>query len=793
MKMDDSQLVRAIEAHEANADTHGNLQDERVDALDYYLGNPMGNEVDGKSQVIARTVFDTVEWIKPQLADIFTSGEEVVSFAPRGPEDVKPAQQETDYVNYVVTQRNEWFEIWNSWSHDALLQKNGYVKAYWDDSIDVSTERYRDLTADEMALLSQSKDIEVVEQEEATSIDAMTGMVEVRYSVTLKRSKPRNIVRIENLAPESVRVSHNARRVYLQDPRTDFVQHAEFKTLSELREEGFDVDDDIADSGDGVGDWEAGLRDEFSPFRDREGEESDPSMRRVKVRETWIRVDCDGDGIAELRHVILVGTTVLLNEECDTIPIVAMCPTPLPHQHTGLSIADAVMDLQKIQTALLRGALDNQYLANNGRYAIDENVVNLDDMLDSRAGGVVRVDGQPGNAVFPLTHPTNGSMVAPMMEYIDKIVQKRTGVNEQTQGLDPQSLNKTATGAQMLMSAAQQRIKFIARVFAETGVKCLFQVVHELTLKHSRQQELIELRGEWLPIDPRTWVKRKDLIVNVALGQGDRVSQIAFLGQVLTLQEKALQVGLTTPDRVFNTLSRLTKAAGYKDANEFWNNPTKNPSAIPKPQPDPKLQVEQMRQQADVMRFQAESQLSQQIEALKVEAQREKQRMELEVQAANDLRDAERSQMEAEMKAQIDRMKIAHDEQIALMKDATERYKADLQSNTQILLKQMELGADPAANEAKEVERAEREQKDADLMGAVGSIQAQNEQSVQRLSQMIAQASQQMQGVISQISEAMNSPREIVRDPATGKAAGVRINGVVRPIHRGPDGRVTGA
>lgn len=792
MKMDDNQLVRAIEAHEANAETYGTLQEDRVEALDYYLGNPMGNEVDGKSQVIARTVWDTVEWIKPQLADIFTSGEEVVSFAPRGPEDVKGAEQETDYINYVVTQRNEWFEIWNSWSHDALLQKNGYVKAYWDDEVDLSTERYQDLTADEMALLAQSKDVEIVEQEEVLTVDEMTGTAQASYSVTLKRTKPRNVVRIENLAPEHVRVSHNARRVSLQDPRIEFVQHAEFRTISELRKEGFDIEDDIADSGDGVGDWEEDLRDDYTPFRDREGDEADPSMRRVKVRETWIRVDFDGDGVAELRHVIVVGTVVLLNEACDTIPIVAMCPTPLPHQHYGQSVADAVMDLQKIQTALLRGALDNQYLANNGRYAIDEDAVNLDDMLDSRAGGVVRVKGQPGAAIFPMTHPTNGMVAVPMMEYIDKIVQKRTGVNEQTQGIDPQSLNKTATGAQMLMTAAQQRIKFIARVFAETGVKCLFQIVHELTLKHSRQMEMMELRGEWVPVDPRTWVKRKDLIVNVALGQGDRMSQIAFLGQVLNLQKEAIQVGLTTPDRIFNTLSRLTKAAGYKDANEFWNNPQKNPDAVPKPGPDPKIQVEQMRQQADLMRFQAEAQMSQQIEAMKVESQREKARLELEVQAANDARDSERAQMEAQMRAQIEQLKIDQQRQIAEMNTAMEKYKADLASQTQILLKQMDLGADPAAQEAKEADRFEQAQKEGAFLQALQSIQEANAISVQNLSNQITATQSQMAQMLSQLQAEMNSPREIVRGP-DGKAVGVRINGQVRPVNRGPDGRVSGA
>ena len=785
--MEDSQLIAAIEAHEANAETYGNLQDERTESLDYYIGRPMGNEVEGRSQVINRTVFDTVEWLKPQLADIFCSGEEVVSFSPVAPDDVKAAQQETDYINHIITQRNAWFEVFNGWMHDALVQKNGYVKVYWDDAVDLAVERYRGLTAEEYALLKQDKDIEVVEEAEQAVIDPAIGLVEVRFDCTIKRKKPKNTARLELMAPESVRVDHNARTLNLQDDRIEFVEHAEFKTISQLRKEGFDVEDDIADSGDGVGDWERDLRDDYTPFRDREGDESDPSMRKVKVRESWIRVDYDDDGLAELRHVVLVGTTILLNEEADVVPIAALCPVMLPHQHYGLSVADAVMDLQRIQTALLRGALDNQYLANNGRYGVNTRTVNLDDMLDSRPGGIVRVDGSPGTEFFPLTHPTNGQMAIPMMEYVDKLAQKRTGVNEQTQGLDPNSLNKTATGATMLMTAAQQRIKFIARTFAETGVKTLFQLVHALTLKHSRQLELVELRGQWVPVDPRTWVKRKDMTVNVALGQGDRLAQTAFLSQILGMQKEALAVGLTTPDKVYNTLTRLTRAGGYKDGDEFWQNPQGKP--MPPPPPDPKIAIEQMRQQSDVQKFQAESQMTQSLEAMKLEVEREKARMTLEVQASNDARDAERAQLEAQMKAQIEQMKAANDAAIAQMKDETERYKADLASQTQILIKQMELGADPAANEAKEAEKAERDEKDATVMQALGSIHQGNQATAQGLVAEIRAAQQAMGQMLQDLRSVMDAPREIVRGP-DGKAVGVRVNGAVRPVNRGPDGRV---
>lgn len=695
--MDDKQLINAIEAHEANAETYGNLQDDRTDALDYYLGKPLGNEVEGRSQVISRTVWDTVEWLKPQLADIFCSGDELVSFQPRGPEDVKASEQESDYVNYIITQRNNWFDVYYGWAHDALVQKNGYVKVYWDDSEDITSEYYDDLTPEEFAVLMQDKDVEIVEHEEEMEFDMSTGFPVITHSVRLNRKKERNFVKIVNLAPEHVRVDHNSRSLSLQDERVAFVEHAEYKTLTELRLDGFDVEDDIADSGDSTGDWEEDLRDDYTPFRDREGDVVDPAMRRVKVRECWIRFDYDGDGRAELRHVIVVGTQILHNEDCSFIPIIALCPTPLPHQHYGMSVADAVMDLQRIQTALLRGALDNQYLANNGRYAVDENAVNLDDMLDSRPGGIVRVNGQPGAAMFPLTHPTNGQIAIPMMEYVDRIAQKRTGVSDQTQGLNPDVLNNQAgaTANTMMLTAAQQRIKFIARVFAETGIKTLFQLVHQITLMHSRQEELVRLRGEWVPIDPRTWVKRNDLQISMTFGMGDRTSQVATLMQVGQLQAQALPLGIATPKNIYNTFARLIKTVGYKDQTEFLTDPDTVPPQPP--QPDPKVQVEQMRQQADMQKFQAEQQMSVQkfqaeqtmnenLQRMKMEFEARQSQMELELQASNDARDSEREALKAQYDSQLEQMRIENERQIKAMEDATKRYIAELDAQVRLTI-----------------------------------------------------------------------------------------------------------
>lgn len=695
----DEKIIQAIEWHESLADS-SDLSNDREELLDYYYGNPMGNEVPGRSQVVSRQVWDTVEWLKPQLADIFTAGDEVVSFSAKGPEDVKQSEQETDYVNYIITQKNNWFELFYSWMHDALVQKVGYVKAYWDDSEDITIESYNNLTDAEYSVLMQAQDVEIVEHEEVVIANDMTMQIERMHSVKLQRKKPRNTVKIENLEPNNVLVDHNATKTSLQD--CNFVEHREYKTISELRLEGFDVDDDISDYG--ANDYSMEETDEYQPFKETD-DYVDPSMRRVLVRECWIRIDADEDGVAELRHVVVVGTTILHNEDCDIIPIVSLCPIPLPHQHVGYSVADAVMDLQKIGTALLRGALDNQYLANNGRYGVNVDLVNMDDMLDSRPGGIVRVNGEPGANIFPLTHPTNGAQVIPMMEYLDKVGQKRTGVSEMAMGIDPNALNNNAgaNANSMAMTAAQQRIRFIARIFAETGVKTLFQIVHALTLKNSRQATMIELRGQWIPVDPRQWVKRTDMRISAGLGLGDKPQQLAFLDRILQLQMGVGQTGVTNPSLIYNTLTRLTKLAGYKDTSEFWQNPAQLPPAPPAP-PPPQILVEQMRIQADAQKAQFEMQAKLKEMEIQMQAKMAELDATLKLQATNDMRDSAREEQKMQIDAQIKAAEQESKKQIELLKAEVEKYKADLSSQTQIFIKQMELGMKSEKMEPPEME-----------------------------------------------------------------------------------------
>lgn len=636
-KLSDSELLATIEREERNAYGYlsGELSTERTQALDYYLGRPFGNEVEGRSQVVSTDVADTVEWVMPSLLKIFASGDRVVAFNPRGPEDVEASEQETDYVNFLVMEKNPGLEILYTWFKDALLSKVGYVKVCFEETEDTDEEYYEGLADDEFALLTQDPEVQPIEYEQVMTEYGPA------HNVRLKRISKSRKLRIYPVPPEELLLSTTHRNIGLQN--ASFVQHRTRKTISEMRAQGYDIDDNVrADEGDEISlsDESIGrdLYDEFSGDNDGERE-----MRRILVRETFLRIDRDGDGIAELRRVLTVGDQILEDEICDLIPFAAITPILMPHRHIGRSYADLIMDLQLIKSTIMRQILDNMYLANNGRHAVSDRV-NLDDLLVSRPGGVVRVQGDPAGAIMPLQHPILGPAAFSMVEYIDTMRENRSGVTKYNQGLDSNSLNKTATGMTQIMNASQQRIELVARLFAETGVKDLFLIVHAMCRKHSQKAEVMRLRNSWVPIDPRQWKRRTDLQISVGLGTGNKDQMLQHLMMILQSQREAIQIGIASPKNIYNALVKLTQNAGFKNPDEFWTDPEQAPPQPP--QPDPNVQ------KAEIEAQDAEKQRQADVAMKQMELQMEKYRADLDAQTKLSI-----AQLDRAAKAEIEMFK----------------------------------------------------------------------------------------------------------------------------------------
>ena len=565
------------------------LSYQREKAQEYYYALPFGNEVEGRSQFVDSTVQDTIEWIKPSLMRIFAQGDEMVKFSPHGPEDVETAEQATDYVNYVFTKDNPGWEILYSWFHDALLEKNGIVKIWWDDYGTPEREEYANLTEEDLEILLAPGTVDVVEH--TTNEDGT-------HDVVVLRTEYGGKICIENVPPEEFLITREAKSI--EDAR--FVCHRVRKTMSELREmypdQGFTAED-------------IGAGDDYFPFNTERqtrfaydntnhrffgpDPNTEEAMQEYWLNECFIRTDYDGDGVAELRKVCVAGNYIFSNEEVDKAPFLSITPVKIPHKFYGLSVADLVMDLQLIKSTLMRNLMDNFYSQNYGRYAVLEGQANLDDLLTQRPGGIVRVKSP--NAITPLATPSLEPYTFQMLQYLDDVREQRSGVNKNTQGLNSDALTShtTATAVNAVMTNAQSRVELIARQFAETGVKSLMFRIYELLLKNQDRARVVQLRNEWVTVRPDAWSDKMDCSVSVALGNGSKDQQMAHLSQMIQFAAQAMQGGLpiVTPENMYNLGASLIKAMGYQNVDEYL---TKPPPPQPQ-QPSPEEQMQQMEMQ----------------------------------------------------------------------------------------------------------------------------------------------------------------------------------------------------
>ena len=562
---------------------------QRKQALEAYLRQPYGNEVEGKSQIVTGEVAEAIDGALPSLVRIFTGSDNIVVFEPQGPRDEASAKQATDYCNWVFNRDNEGVAILHDWFKDALLQKNGIVKAYWEDKEDITKERYFDLTNDELAMLMSDETMEIVEQDttEFPIFDPMgqpvidpMGMpvMGATHNVVVQQKKKSGKVTIENVPPEEFLISKKARTI----ADSPFVAHRQMLTRSTLIAMGFNKDqveglqmgDALAYTPERVARYSAGEQ----PYQ---VQTDDPAMQEIEVFECYVKTDIDGKGIASLVQVFYASNEILedekgkeMVEETDYVPFHSICPIPIPHKFFGNSLADRTTDIQLIKTTITRQMLDNLYLTNNARVVAVEGQVNLDDLLTSTAGGVIRAKSQ--GAVTQLVVQNVASQAFPMLQYLDTIQSKRTGVSDASQGLDPSILqNVTAAAVASMQQAGAGKIELMARIFAETGVKSLFKGILHLLCKYQDKARLVRMRGEFVEFDPRTWANQYDVSINVGLGAGNRQEQMAMLSMVLAKQEQLIgQYGpanpYVSPAQYRGTLGRMVEIAGFKDSGEFY-------------------------------------------------------------------------------------------------------------------------------------------------------------------------------------------------------------------------------
>ena len=628
MSEEQLQGVISAEINDAISFIDDDIGGNRALATEYYYGLPFGDEEEGRSQVVSMDVRDTVQGILPSLMRIFFGPERVVEFTPQGPEDVQNAEQATDYVDFIFKRDNPGFKILHSAFKDALVRKAGIIKYWWDESVEVKAESFSMLDEQSMMMLTENPDVEISAVREypvpgtepTNEAQGIMTPPPMMYDVEIKRRIKSGKVKIEALPPEEFLIDRRAKSI----EEAVFVGHRTMKTVSDLVAMGYDYDEMVEASGNGNDfddNQEYHARNPFAVISTSNN--GDPASKSVLYIEGYLKVDFDGDGITEMRRICTIGSSnkVIRNEIVDDRQFAAFCPDPEPHTFFGMCPADVVMDIQRIKSNVQRGILDSLAQAIHPRTAIVEGQANMEDVLNTEVGAVIRMRA-PG-MVQPFTTPFVGQAAFPMLDYLDDIKQTRTGISKAAAGLDADALQSTTKAAvSATVNAAHQHIEMIARIFAETGLRKLFTGILKLVIENQDRARMIRLRNTFVPIDPRSWDSNMDVTVNVGVGDGTIEDRINILNQVSMRQEMLIEKTgpnnpVVTVPQYTNTLTKMLQLAGIKDSQNYFNQLPADfqmpaPEA-PKPTPEEILaQVQAQAIQADIQKKAAELDLERQ-------------------------------------------------------------------------------------------------------------------------------------------------------------------------------------
>jgi hypothetical protein len=786
VSIDHDAILEAIDFAKENAygsDEASDLGKKRAKNIEYYLGLNTNPAPEGRSQVVDRSVYETIQVMLPSLVRIFAgSSDEICKAVAIGPDDEQAAEQTTAVLRHYVTEKNNWEQVCADWIFDALVSMNGYAMAYWDESKRLIREEYEDQSDEQVAALMQDKAVHVLQHSQEVDPQATADAQEayeqaaaqyqqmaisgggqqlppppqppgpvLKHDLVIERQENEGKVCIRVLPPEHCTVSSDTPNWMLDE--CPYFEYREQKTIADLRAMGLEVDEDVSDDEDRSENEESMARDRFGENRD---EANKGVMRLVWARMVWVKADAEGDEQSRLYYAIIVGRTVLFAQPVGRIPVASMTSQPLPHRHIGMSVAETITDLQDIKQAVKRGGLDNLYLANNGRYAVSEHV-NVEDLLDSRPGGIVRMIPGTGalpaeGHVMPLVHPFAFDQIVQSLEYFDQERQNRSGASRYFSGTDAGAINKTAQGTMALQNMASMRIEHMARMMAP-AVESLFSAVWEIVSKHANKALALKLKGQWTMVDPQAWRTKRDIRISVGVGAGNKDSMMAQLQMMLGAQVNLIPLGVAGPQQIHATLTEMLKLAGFANPARFLIDPTKEPPKPPPPMPEQikaqsAMQIKQMELQADAQKFQAEQmgkmrelQAQQQAKIVELRAQ-------LELQSQNDQRDHERELQKAALEAQIKEMESQRERTSHELDAAVEKYKADLDAQVKLAVAQM---GQPPQIDISPVQKS-----------------------------------------IEDLSKYLQSPAEIVRDPDTGRATGVKKGDVVRMAKRDETGRITG-
>lgn len=703
--MQDDKLSTTLGRMISAAQLSSTDDETRSDLLDRYNAEPYGDEVEGSSQFIMTDVRDAVEALLPDILDVFTSAESIVEFTPVGPEDEDATKQETEVCSNIFWQKNKGFEILYTWIKEAMIQQNAYVKSGWRDKVRREIEEYENLTPQELQgiLANIEGEIDILEstgiddqgQPVMLGVDPQTGMpayepINIRMRITTKEKR----YVIECVPNEDIYYTPRWNSVSFDG--IPLVGHRSEMERGELRQMGFDEESfkDAGEEHDDEGDAELARHDTKYHFDGDDDDAGDDSTRKVTVYESYVRADIDGDGQAELLQVWSVGDgSQILKWEDGTEavkevtghPFSALTPYLMPHRHVGLSVAELIADLQKINTVLARHTLDNTYRNNHARPSYNEDDAGpylASDLASPKPGSPIRTGGAQ---IIWDRPPSVIDVTLPLMQQITDLKEQRTGVTRSSEGLNAESLNQHSEGTVgRIMDAALKKRLLIARTFAETGIRDLFLRMHRDLRSGPMKKIATRIRNQWIDVDPRTWRHRSDMTTSIGKGSGDRDKQRQGLMLMGQLQEKLMMSKAPIVDlqKIYNTAEKLMETYGFESIEPFLIDPAQLPPPDPsQQQPDP----QQVMLQAQIESLQAQARINQmkeQTAQAELQMKQQQQEAQLSLQEREAQRDYEIKMAEINRKRDESRKRLELDADKAVLDDDYKRDKMQADAMT---------------------------------------------------------------------------------------------------------------
>jgi len=652
-KLSDEQIVALVDDNVRKSIGYydSEISRERRKVVDHYNAALPRPAHDGNSKYVSMDVYDAVESMKAALLETFSTGYKTVRFSPQNSDDVPMAAVATSYVDFVANRQNNLFEVMQTVIHDGLIARAGIAKVFYEESSDSYLQTIEDVLPDDFDMMLAEDNVEIEEVEE----DALGN-----YSGTLRIYRDTSKVCIDAVAPEEFLIEPQAKDL---DSITFCAQRYK-KTLSELREMGYDEKllEDIGEHDD------VDLETDPEVISRHENIGSDrgfnvkgyqDQVRQVTVYEAYIMLDKMGTGVAELYKVIKAGNSLLECERCMRRPFVAFVPLPIAHAFYGSNFGAKVIPIQNARTVLTRSILDHAMITNNPRYVVTKGgLSNPRELIDNRVGGIVNVT-RP-DAISPMPQAALNPFIFQTIQMLDEDKEDTTGVSRLSQGLNKDAISKQNSAAmvEQLATMSQQRQKIIARNFANNFLKPLYQMIYQLVVENEDEQKIVELAGNFVPVNPGTWADKRDVQVDLHLGYGEQEQEAQkYLAIHGLMSQDPVLSQMYTPENAFNLMSTVLENNGIKNVSDFLSPPQQ-------PQPDPaqEMQMQAAQKQLEIQERQTavaemKAQTDAQIAQLKLQLEQLKAQQSFAIQS--DSMDLKEAQLEHKQMVDTAELEIA--------------------------------------------------------------------------------------------------------------------------------------